>query len=213
MHIRLPLPAALRQRAQAEPYFWAYVVSTLFSPPVLWALWVICLALSREARRAETITFAALFVLCICVAPMLYVAWQVRRGAISDMHMRYSHERTVPYAIAIAAGLMLQACLHYFDADLILQLVTLVSIVELTIMLIGTFFIHISLHTMAMSSIISANALIFGLSQSLVFVPLLMLVALARLLLKRHTASQILVGECIGLLTPLAVVAALGQML
>ena len=112
--------------------------------------------------HANTFLFASLFVMSICVAPMLFVAWQVRRGRISDLHMRHSHERYLPYSIAIIGGIAVEIVMFRFGAGPILQLVMLVSIVELTIMLFGTFVVHISLHTMAMSSIISATAIVFG---------------------------------------------------
>lgn len=213
MDIRLPLPATLRHRLQTDDPLWAHLVSLILSPPLVWAIWVYAVTLRDISDRASGFLFASLFVLSICIAPMLFVAYRVRNGSISDMHMPLSRERYIPYSIAIAAGLASVAIMALFGADPVLQVVTLASIVELTIILAGTFFVHISLHAMAMSSIISATAVIFGQEQSLLFVPLLLLVILARLVLKRHTASQILIGALIGVLTPLVVVAALGLLL
>ncbi|MCY3796184.1 MAG: hypothetical protein OXG84_00125 [Chloroflexi bacterium] len=213
MDIRLPLPAAFRHRLQSGDPLWAFAVSLIFSPPLVWAVWVYSVILPGKTDRANAVWFASLFVLSICVAPMLFVAYKVRNGKISDMHMRISRERYVPYSIAIIAGLVAVAIMFSFDADPLLQVITLASIVELTIILAGTFFVHISLHAMAMASIISATALVFGLGQSLLFVPLLLLVILARLVLKRHNAIEILIGVLIGLLTPMGLVAALGLLL
>ena len=213
MDIRLPLPAALRHRVQSNDNLWAHAASLILSPPVVWAVWVYSVSLSRTTNRSNMVIFASLFVISICVAPMVFIAYKVRNGKISDMHMRESRERYIPYSIAIIAGIITEFALLHFAADPILLLVTLVSIVELTIMLVVTFFIHASLHAMAMSSIISATTLMFGLTRSLVLVPLLMLVVLARLVLKRHTAAQILVGALIGTLTPFAVIVAMGLLL
>ena len=162
---------------------------------------------------STALLFASLFALSICIAPMLFVAYMVRIGKIGDMHMRESSERFIPYLIAIVLGVISESIFLRLDADPIFLMVTLVSIVELTLILLGTFFIHISLHAMAMSSIVSATVIMFGFSQSLVFVPVLLLVVLARLVLKRHTAAQVLIGVLIGVLTPLAVVALLGTMI
>ncbi len=213
MDTRLPLPATLRHRLETEEAFWAHAVSLIFSPPLVWAIWVYAVTLPASANHAEAFVFASLFVLAICVAPMLFVAYKVRRGKISDMHMPLSRERYIPYSIAIIAGLAAALVMARFDADPVLQVVTLVSIVELSIILAGTFFAHISLHAMGMSSIISATAVIYGLRQGLLFLPLLLLVIVARLALRRHTGPQILLGALIGLLTPLAVVAVLGSAL
>jgi len=76
-------------------------------------------------------------------------------------------------------------------------------------MLIGTLFIHISFHAAGMASVISATTLIFGMGVGLLFLPLLLLVALARLVLGRHTPAQIILGALIGVLTPLGSIAAI----
>ena len=211
MDIRLPLPATLRHRVQGEEKLWAHAVSLLLSPPVVWALWVYATSLLRGSNHA--VKFATLFVLSICVAPMLFVAYKVRNGKISDMHMRESNERYIPYSIAIVAGILTGVVYLHYDAGPVLLLVVLVSIVELTIMLAATFFMKVSLHAMAMSSIISATTLLFGFAQGLLFIPVLLLVVLARLVLRRHTTLQIMVGVLIGVLTPLAVVAILGLLI
>ncbi len=213
MDIRLPLPAAIRHRVQSDEHLWAQVVSLLLSPPVVWTVWVYASSLLRSSNRSSALAFASLFVLSICVAPMLFVAYKVRNGKISDMHMRESNERYIPYSIAIAAGVVTGIVYFHFEAGPILLLVALVSIVELTIMLAATFYMKVSLHAMAMSSIISATTLLFGFAQGLLFVPVLLLVVLARLVLRRHTALQIMAGVFIGVLTPLLVVAAAGLLI
>ncbi len=211
MDIRLP--AALRMRVEKQEYFWAHCISLLISPPLVWALWVYAVTLPGAADRASAWFFASLFTLSVCAAPMLFVAYKVRIGQISDMHMRLSRERYIPYSIAIAAGSVCAFIFWQAGAAPILLLVTLVSIVELSLMLLVTFFSHVSLHAMALSSIISATALLFGLAQAFAFLPLLLLVVLARLVLKRHSPAQIIVGTLIGTLTPLAVVALLSLFL
>lgn len=210
MDIRLPLPAALRQRVQSESHLWAHVVSLVISPPLVWTLWVLAATVPPASDRGAALLFAGLFALAVCILPMCFVAYMVRIGKIGDMHMRHSNERFVPYSIAIVAGaLNLLIALHY-NASPVIVLITLVGIIELAIILLGTFFSHISLHAMATTSIVSATAIVYGLDAALVYVPLLLLVVLARLVLKRHTPPQIMQGTLIGLLTPLAVVAAVG---
>ena len=213
MDFRLPLPAALRHRVESEEYLWAYVTSLLLSPPVVWVVWVYAIALSSVTERRAALQFASLFAFAVCIAPMLFVAYMVRNGRIGDVNMRESRERFIPYSIAIIGGLITAVIFSRFGADPVLILITIVSIVELALMLVGTLFVHISFHAAGMASVISATTLMFGLSRGLAFVPVLMLVVLARLVLKRHTAAQIMLGALIGVLTPLGVVAALGILL
>lgn len=210
MHIRLPLPAALRHRVESEEYAWAFFASLLLSPPVVWALWIFAIAWTYSGARRQNLLFASLFAFAVCAAPILFVSLMVRNGRIGDLHMRESRERFIPYSIAIVGGVICILTFSQFGAEPVFYLVTLVTIVELALMLIGTIFIHISFHAAGMASVISATTLMFGLDKGLVFLPLLLLVVLARLVLRRHTPAQIIVGALIGLLTPLAVIAGIG---
>jgi hypothetical protein len=213
MDIRLTLPAALRHRVESEEYLWARLASLLLSPPVVWAVWVFAIAWTSNADRHLNLRFATLFAFAVCAAPIFFVTFMVRNGRISDLHMRESRERYIPYSIAIIGGLVCAIIFWQYGADPMLYLLTLVTIVELAIMLVGTLFIHISFHAAGMASVISATALIFGFSKGLVFLPLLLLVVLARLVLERHTPAQIILGALIGVLTPLGAIAALGMLI
>ncbi len=208
MHIRLPLPAALRQRVEAEEYAWAIITSLLLSPPVVWAVWIFAIAWTSSANRHQNLSFAALFAVAVCAAPILFVSVMVRNGRIGDLHMRESRERYIPYSIAIVGGFICALSFSHIGADPVFYLVTLVTIAELALMLVGTVFIHISFHAAGMASVVSAATLMFGFSKGLLFLPLLMLVVLARLVLERHTPAQIIIGALIGVLTPLAIIAA-----
>ncbi len=203
------MPAALRHQVEAGDKLWAHLISLFISPPVIWAIWMLLIARQFSSSAFEATFFASLFALTICVLPMAFVAYMVKTGRISDMHMRYSHERYIPYSIAIVGCLLTELLYLRFGADPVLVVVALVTIIELTIILIGTFFSHISLHAMAMTSIISATTIIYGFNKSLIFLPALLLVILARLALRRHTLGQIIAGLLIGLFTPFAVIAGL----
>ena len=213
MDIRLPLPAALRHRVPAKENLWAHFISLILSPPVVWTVWIYAVSLPSAEDIGAALFFASLFAGSICILPMLFVALMVRLGKIGDLHMRESRERFIPYSIAITLGLISELIFLRLEAAPIFLIVTLVSIVELGIILLGTFFAHISLHAMAMSSIVAATAVMYSFNQSLVFLPALLLVILARLVLQRHTAVQVLLGVLIGLLTPLAVVGFWGALL
>ena len=207
--IRIPMPAALRHHVEAGDKIWAHFISLLISPPVVWAIWTLSIAQQFSRNRFEAAFFASLFALTICILPIAFIAYMVKTGRISDLHMRHSHERYIPYSIAIIGCLFTELVYLRLDAHPVLILVALVTLVELSIMLIGTFFSHISLHAMAMTSIISATTIIYGFNKSLVFIPVLLAVILARLVLRRHTAWQIVLGALIGVFTPLIVIAAI----
>lgn len=210
MHIRLPLPASLRRRVESEEHAWAFLISHLLSPPVVWAVWIYAIAWTSRLDGPQNLLFATLFTSAVCAAPILFVSLMVRSGRIGDLHMRESRERYIPYSMAIVGGLLCTFMFSHIGADPIFYLVTLVTIIELALMLAGTVFIHISFHAAGMASVISASTLMFGLGSGLLFLPLLLLVVLARLALRRHTPAQIIVGVLIGVLTPLGTIAAVG---
>jgi membrane-associated phospholipid phosphatase len=206
MDIRIPLPSMIRHQVQNADYLWAQIVSNVLSPPVVWAIWVYPIALAVTPSPDIAYFHATLFTLLVCLMPMVYIVLMVKMGKIGDLHMRESHERYIPYSVSIVAGCITMAILYPLGAHPVLLILTLISIVQLSIMLIGTFFSHISAHAMAITSVTSATALIFGLSRSYLVVPIVMLVVLARLVLNRHTPTQIVIGTLIGTLTPFAVI-------
>ena len=210
MDIRLPIPAALRQRVQYESHLWAHIVSLIISPPLVWTVWALAVTVPPADDRGAALLFAGLYALSVCILPMCFVAYMVRIGKIGDMHMRHSRERYIPYSIAIVAGSLNLLLALRFGASPVIVLLTLVSIIELSIILLGTFFSHISLHAMATTSIVSATAIVYGVGAAFAYLPLLLLVVLARLVLKRHKQQQVMQGTLIGLLTPLTVMAMLG---
>lgn len=210
MDIRIPLPAMIRHQVQSTDHFWAQVVSNLISPPVVWAVWVYPIALTFSPAQDMAILHASIFTFLVCIMPMLYVAYMVKIGKIGDLHMRESNERYIPYAVSIFAGVITGLILSSLGAHRVLLVLTLISIVQLTLMLLGTFLNHISAHAMAITSVTAACALIYGFSFSLMFIPVIMLVVLARLVLDRHTPVQILMGTLVGTITPFAVIWLIG---
>ena len=209
MDIRVPIPAALRHHIETNDPLWAHAVSLFISPPIVWGIWTFLIALSVTPSRIAALLYASIFTFMVCILPILFVACMVKFGKISDLHMRESRDRYIPYLIAIIAGILTEMIFLQSGAHPTLVILVLVSIVELTLMLLGTFFNHISLHAMAMTSMVSATAILFGFSQSLIFIPVLLAVSLARLVLNRHTPVQIMAGILIGALTPFAVITAL----
>jgi membrane-associated phospholipid phosphatase len=213
MDIRVPVPSIIQHYTQSDETLWARIVSLIISPPLVWAVWVYPIALEVQPSRNEALLYATIFATFVCWIPILFVASMVKMGKIGDLHMRESHERYIPYAISIFGGIIAGVILIQLQAHPVLLILTLISSIQLTLMLVGTFFDHISTHAMAITSVTSATALVFGTRISLAFVPLILLVVLARLVLNRHTYTQIMVGILIGGLTPFIVISVLSLMI
>ncbi|GEM_PF-978996 len=213
MDIRIPLPAMIRHQVQATDHLWAQIVSNLISPPVVWAVCVYPIALTFTPTQNTAIFHASIFTFWVCIVPLLYIVFMVKIGKIGDLHMKESNERYIPYTVSIVGGIVTGLILAQSNAHRVLLMLTLISIVQLTLMLLGTFFNHISAHAMAITSVTAATAIIYGFDVSLLLIPVIMLVVLARLVLDRHTPMQIMIGTLIGSITPFAVIWWLGLVL
>ncbi len=77
---------------------WARLVSDIISPPIVWAILVIPVAFQYAQSTVNAIFWAVLYGIFICLLPILYVAYQVWRGNISDIHMK---NRRHPSALSV----------------------------------------------------------------------------------------------------------------
>lgn len=209
MDIHVPIASTIQPTTQPDETLWAKIVSFVISPPVVWAVWVYPISLSASDTTRQAIVHATLFTILVCVMPMVFVAYMVKLGKIGDLHMRESHERYIPYALSIMGSIVTGAILLQLNAHPVLLMLTLISVVQLLLMLILTFFHHISMHAMAIASMTSATAIVFSFGLSLMIVPVLLVVVLARLVLNRHTPAQLVAGTLIGALTPFLVIYAM----
>jgi hypothetical protein len=213
MDIRVPIPAIIQPYVKSDETLWAHVVSLALNPPLVWSVAIYPIALYIYQSQTEAFIHATVFSTLVCWIPGLFVALMVKLGKIGDLHMQKSRERYVPYAISIVGAIAVGLILDRLQAHPILLILSLVTFVQLTLMLIGTFFDHISTHAMAISSISAAWAIVFGLEVGFAMIPLILLVVLARLVLNRHTGFQIMVGILVGALTPFLVIFGLSLVL
>lgn len=138
----------------------------------------------------------ALFAIFSVCAPLVYVWWLLRSGAIGDMHMMHRRERIKPLVVTCASNLIGFLVLYWGDWASTLHLFVLVQCIIALVFLGITPWFKISLH--------SASAVVlFLLSVSLtdyVVAPLMTLVMIcwSRLFLRRHTLLQVLAGCALG---------------
>ncbi|HLY25001.1 MAG TPA: hypothetical protein VKQ72_01600 [Aggregatilineales bacterium] len=184
-----------------KPHFysnWAEFISDVISPPVVWAIMAFVIA-GRDANSAgEAITWALIYITLLSVIPTLYILIQVRRGNITDMHMPLREERIRPFFVAIASGILAILLFSAIGASVWMRVFMISSLVQLILMALITTMWQISVHTMCISAALATIALMFNASIALLLAPLIVIVALARLRLHRHTLSQVVAGIVVG---------------
>jgi membrane-associated phospholipid phosphatase len=184
-------------------FYWARFVSDLLSPPVVLTL-TACLVAGHEAESsAQAALLAGLFILFSVLLPVMILAWWVYRGKVTDMHMPERRERYWPLAVSITGSLLAWLAVRLVDGTPGIYLLTSFMVVENLVALVITFYWQISVHSGIITAAVTILALVYGLSIGLAVSPLILLVAAARLKLKRHTVSQVVAGCAVGMGTVL----------
>lgn len=186
---------------------WARLVSDLLSPPVVWAAMAFPIAFRDAQSEQQALTWAFVYGVLVCLLPMLYVAWMVRRGTITDIHMRVREQRICPFIVSLVCTSIAWWVLRVLGAPPVVPLFALFSLVQIAVMAVITLVWQISVHAMSITGAMVAAFALFGPLWAVLLLPLVVLVGAARLELKRHTLSQVVAGSVLGLMIPIVLFA------
>jgi membrane-associated phospholipid phosphatase len=131
----------------------------------------------------------------------------VKRGTISDMHMKLRQERFLPFMITLVCTGLGWVVLRLIGAPPVLPLVTAFTLVQLAVMTGITLVWQISMHAMCITGAVVATGVLFGPAPALIAFPLIPIVGAARLKLQRHTPAQVIVGVLVGALVTMTLFA------
>lgn len=184
---------------------WARIVSDILSPPLVWAAVGLVVGLKYSLTPERGLLWAWIFGLFICLIPILYVGAMVQRGHISDIHMQHRKERYKPMLVTIGSAVVALLLLDGLGAPRVFPLLALISLVQVSLMLLITLFWQISMHMMSITAATVALSAMFAPTIGVIAVPFVVLVGAARLRLKRHTPLQVLAGTLVGGLVPIGV--------
>ena len=179
---------------------WPRLVSDVLSPPVIWALLAFPVAYHADGGQGNALVYALVYGAMVCWLPVLYIAWNVRNGNITDLHMKVRAERIRPFIVTILGSMVALALLVAINAPRLMPMFTLFSLIQLGLMTLITLVWQISMHAMSITGAVVAAGAMFGVGPALVLFPLVPLVGAARLKLGRHTLSQIVAGAGVGAL-------------
>jgi hypothetical protein len=194
----LPLTDAAVPRRSRYEWSWARVVSDVVSPPVVWAALAIPLAFYAEPDHARAWLYALIYIGLVCVLPIVYIGVMVKRGKITDIHIKVRRQRIIPYLVTIICAGVAAALLWALNAPPLITLFALFSMMQIVIMLIVTTKWQISMHSLGITSAVFAIGGMFGVGTAAAFSPLIPIVGAARITLKRHTVAQVIAGGCVG---------------
>ncbi len=192
-----------------ERLSWARLVSNLLSPPVIWAAMAFPIAFRDAHTQQQAIMWALIYCGLVCILPLVYVAVMVKRGKITDLHMKVRQQRMLPFIVSIVCTSIAWWVLRFMGAPAVVPLFALFSLAQIAVIAVITLVWQISMHAMSITGAVVAAFTFFGVIPALLLLPLIVLVGAARLKLERHTLAQIIAGAAVGLIVPLLLFLAL----
>lgn len=195
--------SAMEQTPPPPPsHAWARWVSDVISPPVVWVVVSLMVAVAFSDSLPEALYWAGLYSLFVCILPVMFIFYSVYTGEIGDIHMQYRHERYKPLFITIVANFLALGLLHVQGAPVAMKLLAMMSLIEVAIISFITLYWQISMHAMAITGASMALGLLLSITLGLLLIPIILLVGAARLRLDRHTPMQVFAGAMVGALAP-----------
>jgi len=150
-----------------------------------------------------------IFFLNVVVLPLFSIVWLERRRFVSDLDLKDKRERLafLGLMILVSAANFINSLI--LSAPKVIQVLNLLVLILVSVMAVVTRFWKISGHLLVLTAVISTAFFIKG-KLTLLWLPLLPLVATHRLYFKHHNFAQIAAGLVLGFLVPLLVVRFLG---
>jgi membrane-associated phospholipid phosphatase len=173
----------------------ARIISDVFSPPVLAVPGLLLGAYFSSAPGVYS--YALAYFLVGVLAPVMYVVWLMRIGAITDFHIPDRRDRRGPFLASLGSGLVAIGLLGYLGAPATFIAPVITLLAETLVLFLITLFWQVSIHTATTAGLVTFAIYVLG--GEAVFLGLLVpLVAWARVYLERHTITQTVWGALIG---------------
>lgn len=187
----------------------AWFISNIFSPVVVSLPFIILVALYHAHNVSHALGYALLTLLFLTIGPMIYVLTGVLRGTLTDPDVSVRSQRLGPFLFSLGSALIGLVVLILMHAPKNLQTVLIISSVSGVAMILITLFWKISMHASSFASAITMLTALYGSSVALMF---FVLVALcwSRVVLRRHTTAQVIVGSLVSITLTTAILAIRG---
>ena len=190
----------LENRAAISAAAWderlAFWISQIGSPPLTTTACIALGVLSLPASRS-TWYWMGVYLVLVVLMPLLYLVWLLKKGLITDIHLKVREQRTRPLLVTVAAAFMAWGILHFGAAPRLLVALAAAMCLQTVIFLAITLRWKISFHSASAAGMAVMAWLAIG-SLSIWFALSVPIIAWARVRLQRHTASQTLVGATLG---------------
>jgi len=175
----------------------ARVLTETFAPSPVGVVALIVVAWRFSPTLGDAMKWLGMSALFVVILPFALLVGQVRRGRVTDIHVRRREQRLPIILAFLASWLVLIALLVTLGAPH--ELIALIGAGMATLVVIGAITLRwkISLHVGVASGVLTVFTLLFGFGM-LALVPLLPLIGWARIELRDHTFFQVFAGALVG---------------
>lgn len=173
-------------------------VSNILAPATISVPMILLVALYKASSVASALAYAGLTLFFLSIGPFTYILIGVRLGKLSDVDVSKRTERVGPFIFGL-----ISVCLGWFALVLAHGPAPLISTVIVTaisglIMLVITLWWKISLHASSLGAAATILTVLYGAALLPTFA-LLVLVGWSRVVLRRHTLSQVIAGSLLSI--------------
>ena len=175
-------------------------VTEVFAPAILAAIMPMIIALHGTGPAVGAALGWALVGALFCsVIPNSLIWWGVRRGRLTDHHIRVREQRRTPLAYGLVSVLIGSALMIGFRAPRpVIAMVVVMFALGLAVTLVNLIW-KLSIHAAVAAGSAAVLVIVFGPSL-LTALPLVALVGWSRVRLRDHTVGQVFAGAAAGLL-------------
>ena len=173
-------------------------VSNILSPATISVPFVVAVALYHTRNTLAALTYACVTLFFLSFGPMIYIIVGVRKGKFTDIDVSVRSQRLRPFLFALGSTLLGLAVLSLIHAPKNLETLFLITIISGLIMMCITLWWKISLHASSLAGALTMLTALYG----NVILPAFMLVVLvcwSRVVLRRHTIAQVVVGSVVSI--------------
>ncbi len=176
----------------------ARYVSNILAPATISVPMILLVAFYKASSIASALAYAGLTLFFLSIGPFTYIFIGVRLGKLSDVDVSKRTERVGPFTFGL-----ISICLGWFALVLAHAPTPLISTVIVTaisglIMMVITLWWKISLHASSLGAAATILTVLYGAIMLPTFL-LLVLVSWSRVVLRRHTLSQVIAGSLLSI--------------
>ncbi len=177
----------------------ATIISKAFAPFINSSIAFILLVFpDNNLSVLNKIIYTLIGVMFSTVMPVVYLYWAQKKGKIDSLDIVVRNQRINPLVVGTIMYFMGFILYRFLGAPAIVTGLMFCFATNTLLVVVVTHYWKISIHSMGISGPLMALHIMYGPIVLLAY-PLILIVALSRLILKRHTISQIIAGIVIGL--------------